>query len=369
MRRAHAPTGHWGMRDAADALAAAVRESRSAGKTLAIVGHGSKAFLGGAGGDALLATTGHAGIVDYRPQELVLTARAGTPLAEVAAAVAEHRQLLPFDPPRFGGDGDGTFGGAIACGFSGPARPWRGSVRDAVLGVEMINGLGERLRFGGRVIKNVAGFDVSRLLVGARGTLGVVLSASVRLTPAPAAEETYRLPCDAVRAGALCRRWARAPLPITATCFVADCLRVRLSGSPAAIAGAAAEMGLREVDDPGLWAQVRDHRHPFFTRHPNAPLTRLSLPRGCRFETGDALIEWGGCQAWRRGRAHTDLPNGAFATAFRGGPAAHAATARSSIYAVRLKQAFDPDGVFPPTIDDVHSNTPAHDSGRRRETG
>ena len=337
------------MRDEADALAAAVREGRGAGKTLAIVGHGSKAFLGGAGGDALLSTTGHAGIVDYRPQELVLTAHAGTPLAEVAAAVAEHRQILPFDPPRFGdAGGEGTFGGAIACGLSGPARPWRGSVRDAVLGVEMINGLGERLRFGGRVIKNVAGFDVSRLLVGARGTLGVVLSASVRLTPAPAAEETYRVRCDAARAGALCRRWACAPLPITATCFVAGCLRVRLSGSRAAVAGAAAEMGLREADDPDLWAQVRDHRHPFFAGDPRAPLTRLALPRGCRFEADDALIEWGGCQAWRKGEADAEVPDGAFATDFRGGARTRATTGGSSTYAARLKRAFDPDGVFEP---------------------
>ena len=335
------------MSDEADALAAQVSESRAAGKTLAIVGHGSKAPLGRAGGDAVLSTTGHAGIEDYRPQELVLTARAGTPLAEIAAAVAEHRQLLPFDPPRFGGDGgDGTFGGAIASGLAGPARQWRGGVRDAVLGVEMVNGLGERLRFGGSVIKNVAGFDVSRLQVGARGTLGVILSASVRLAPAPAVEETYRLHVDAAQAGALCRQWAHGPLPLTATCFVAGCLTVRLSGSAAALASARMEMGLREAADPALWAQVRDHRHPFFADDPQAPLTRLSLPRGCRFEADDALIEWGGCQAWRKGEG--ELPNGAFATAFRGGAGTAFVAGGTATFAERLKQAFDPDGVFNP---------------------
>ena len=343
--------------DEADALAAQVRESRAAGKTLAIVGHDSKAFLGRGGGDAVLCTTGHKGITDYRPQELVLTARAGTPLADVAAAVAEHRQLLPFDPPRFAGaGGDGTFGGAIASGLAGPARPWRGGVRDAVLGVEMINGIGERLRFGGSVIKNVAGFDVSRLQAGARGTLGVLLSASVRLAPAPAGEETYRLRVDAARAGALCRRWARAPLPLTATCFVAGCLTVRLSGSAAALASARSEMGLREAADPALWAQVRDHRHPFFSEDPRAPLTRLSLPRGCRFEADDALIEWGGCQAWCNGEGEDDLPDGVFATAFRGGAGAALVAEGTSIYAERLKRAFDPDGVFNPGIG---SPTPA----------
>lgn len=335
------------MGDEADALAAEVRESRAAGKTLAIVGHGSKAFLGRAGGDAVLATLGHAGIEDYRPQELVLTARAGTPLVDVAAAVAEHRQLLPFDPPRFGGDGgDGTFGGAIASGLAGPARPWRGGVRDAVLGVEMINGLGERLRFGGSVIKNVAGFDVSRLQVGARGMFGVILSASVRLAPAPMAEETYRLHVDAKQAGALCRKWARAPLPLTATCFVEGCLTVRLSGSAAAIAGVRVEMGLREAGDPALWEQVRDHRHPFFSAQPRAPLSRLSLPRGCRFEVDDALIEWGGCQAWRK--SDGEVPDGAFATAFRGGAGGAFAADANATYAERLKRAFDPDGVFHP---------------------
>ena len=334
------------MGDEADALAAQVRECRTAGKTLTIVGHRSKAFLGCARSDAVLSTTGHAGIEDYRPQELVLTARAGTPLAEIAAAVAEHRQLLPFDPPRFGGDG--TFGGAIASGFAGPARPWRGGVRDAVLGVEMINGLGERLRFGGSVIKNVAGFDISRLQVGARGTLGVILSASVRLAPAPAVEETYRLRVDAAQAGALCRQWARAPLPLTATCFVAGRLTVRLSGSAAALASARAEMGLREAGDPALWAQVRDHRHPFFADEVEAPLTRISLPRGCRFEADDALIEWGGCQAWRKGE--DKLPDGAFATAFRGGAGAAFVAEGTATYAERLKRAFDPDGVFNPGI-------------------
>lgn len=346
------------MADEAEALAATVRECRSAGKTLRIVGHGSKPFFGGGQADERLSTSGHTGIIDYRPQELVLTARAGTPLAEVEAALAERRQLLPFDPPRFGGRfgaaaGEGTFGGAVASGLAGPARPWRGSVRDAVLGVEMINGLGERLRFGGSVMKNVAGFDVSRLMVGARGVLGVLLSASVRVAPAPEADETWRLPCDAAQAGALCRCWARSPLPLTGSCYVAGCLRVRLSGSAPALAAARAEMDLRDADDPGVWEQVRDHRHPFFGADPQAPLIRLSLPRGARFDDDDALIEWGGCQAWRTAEVNAALPAGAFPTAFRGANAAafggaRAMPADASIYAERIKQAFDPDRVFNP---------------------
>ena len=341
------------MGDEAQALAAAVVECRRAGKTVRIVGHGSKPF-GGAEADARLSIRGHTGIIDYRPQELVLTARAGTPLAEVAAALAERKQMLPFDPPRFGGRvgaaGEGTFGGAVASGLAGPARPWRGGVRDAVLGVEMINGMGERLRFGGSVMKNVAGFDVSRLMAGARGTLGVILSASVRVAPAPAAEETWGLPCDAAQAGALCRRWARSPLPLTGTCHVAGCLRVRLSGSAQALAAARTEMGLRDADDPSVWEQVRDHRHPFFAADPQAPLARISLPRGARFEDDDALIEWGGCQAWRNAEGGTALPPGAFATAFRGASAPPTPPPVASSYAKRIKQAFDPDGMFNPGI-------------------
>lgn len=339
------------MGDSASALADAVVESRAAGRTLAIVGHGSKAILGPTGGDAPLSTTGHAGIESYRPEELVLTARAGTPLAELTEAVAKEGQILPFDPPRFGGQGgDGTFGGAIACGLSGPARPWRGGVRDAVLGVELINGLGERLRFGGSVLKNVAGYDVARLQVGAHGALGVILSASVRLLPAPAAEETYRVDCGPAEAGALCRRLARTALPVTGTCHVAGCLRVRLSGSPAAIAGARTALGLREADDPDLWAQTRDHRHPFFRSDPDAPLTRLSLPRGNGFTHDGALVEWGGCQAWLTTEAaNAPTPAGAFATAFRG-PAGPAASGAAANYARRIKLAFDPDSVFNPAI-------------------
>ena len=331
--------------DAASALAAAVDKARRAGRRLAVIGHGSKPWPRAAACAQPLSTLAHTGIVDYRPNELVLTARAGTPLAEVAAAVAAEGQLLPFDPPRFGPTalGDGTFGGAIASGLAGPARPWRGGARDAVLGVEVVNGLGERLRFGGTVMKNVAGYDVSRLLTGSAGALGVILSASVRLLPAPQEEATCRVACDAAEAAALCRKWARRPLPITATCWVAGALRVRLSGSAAAIAAARTEMALRCEDDPALWDAVRDHRHPFFEA---AHLTRLSLPLGVRLTRQDALIEWGGCQAWLTAPPPETLPAGAFATPFRGAAPPPTPAGPVAQYAERLRRAFDPEGVF-----------------------
>ena len=331
--------------DDASALLDKVADCRRHRQRIAIVGHGSKPAFDSTDDCAVLSTRDHTGIVDYRPEELVITARAGTPLSELADAVAEQGQLLPFDPPRFGGLG--TLGGAIACGWSGPARPWRGSIRDAVLGVEVINGLAERLRFGGSVMKNVAGYDVSRLMTGARGALGVVLSASVRLLPAPPTEDTLCRPCTAAEACDLNRGWSRRPLPITATCHVDGVLHVRLSGSAASVASAKNDMAMSEPGDAGVWAQVRDHGHAFFDT--DQPITRLSLPRGYRLDDGEALIEWGGSQAWVRGEA--PAPSGASAVVLQrrhghwvaSGQAADPSIAK---YTGRIRGAFDPDGLF-----------------------
>ena len=332
------------MGDAAEALRATVAQCRREGRSIGIVGHDSKSFLGDGAGDVRVEAASHAGIVAYRPEELVITAHAGTPLAELTAALAEQGQLLPFDPPRYGNAG--TLGGAIASGLSGPARPWRGSVRDAVLGVEIVNGAGERLRFGGSVMKNVAGYDISRLMAGARGRLGLILSASVRVAPRPPAEETLQLACSAADASRLCRSWARQPLPITATCWLDGVLHVRIEGSASSLAGARANMGMREAGDPALWVQVRDHQHPFFAG--DAPLTRLSLRRSTDFAAADALLEWGGCQAWLRRAA---APEEGFATAFRGSAAVAAPSTAMAKYAHRVKQAFDPEGIFNPGLE------------------
>lgn len=335
--------------DEADRLQLAVYECGRRSSTVAIVGHGSKTLLGPSTGADTLSTQSLEGIIDYRPEELIVTAWAGTSLDELTGVLAEQNQMLPFDPPRF--DGAGTLGGALASGLSGPARPWRGSVRDAVLGVETVNGRGERLRFGGSVMKNVAGYDVSRLMTGARGTLGVVLSASVRLSPMPVAEETLAIPCAAGEAGRWVRDWACRPLPVTGTCYVGNTLHVRLSGSAASVAVARSELGMGRPADPDLWDAVRDHTHPFFAGS-GAALTRLSLPRGSRFDAGDALVEWGGCQAWLRGDSVAP-PEGAFATTFLPGrqpvahPAADPATAKLTD---RLKCAFDPQGIFNPGV-------------------
>ena len=335
-------------RDDAPALVAAVQESVAAGTPLAIAGHGSKAFLGKAGANAVLSTGGHAGIIDYRPSELVVTARAGTPLAELADALAAEGQMLPFDPPRFGGKG--TLGGAIAAGLAGPSRPWLGGVRDAVLGVEIVNGLGEQLRFGGSVIKNVAGYDVSRLMVGARGTLGVILSASVRVLPLPDTEQTVALDCNAAEAGRRTTAWLREPLPITATCFVAGRLRARLAGHEAAVRAAAAALEMQpDETDPAFWTSVRDHTHGFFAGADR--LDRLMLPRGALCPHDDALIEWGGCQAWLRRPA--EAPVGGSVVRFRGpdsAPSASRASPALEKYQRRIKDAFDPQNLLNPCL-------------------
>ena len=338
--------------DAADEAAAlqdVVQESAAKGTPLAIVGHGSKPLPFRPGpGAPVLSTCRHAGVIDYRPSELVVTARAGTPLAALEAVLAGEGQMLPFDPPRFGGRG--TLGGALAAGISGPARPWLGGVRDAVLGVEIVNGLGERLRFGGSVIKNVAGYDVSRLMAGALGTLGVILAASLRVVPRPAAERTFAVVCNAREAGRRTAEWLRAPLPITGTCFLGGRLRVRLAGHAAAVGDAAVALGLEaDAADAAFWASVRDHAHPFFAGA--GRLDRLWLPRGARCGHDDALVEWGGCQAWLRGPADAG-PDTTLLT-FRGGGDGRGRRAPSPAlakYERRVKAAFDPKGVLNPSL-------------------
>ena len=336
--------------DEAQNLVAAVQESVANRAPLAIAGHGSKRFLGVASAGAELSTRRHAGIIDYRPSELVVTARAGTPLATLADVLAAEGQMLPFDPPRFGGLG--TLGGAIAAGLAGPSRPWLGGVRDAILGVEIVNGLGERLRFGGSVIKNVAGYDVSRLMAGARGTLGVILSASLRVVPKPATELTLAMDCTVAEAGQRAAQWLRQPLPITGTCFVAGTLRVRLAGHDAAVRDAAKALSARlEAASSDFWASVRDHSHEFFAG--DGRLDRLWLPRGAVCEHADALVEWGGSQAWLR-RAAEPVAD-AIVQPFRSAAGTSAIapgqpSAPVEKYQRRVKAAFDPHGLLNPGL-------------------
>ncbi len=342
--------------DKLDSLRDQVAQAFEARRPLAVTGGGSKAFYGRPVEGEPLAVTGHRGILDYEPSELVLSARAGTPLADIEALLAGHGQMLAFEPPHFGPGA--TLGGAVACGLSGPRRPWAGAVRDFVLGVSILNGRGEPLSFGGRVMKNVAGYDLSRLMAGALGTLGVLTAVSVKVLPRPETEATLVFERDAAAAIEACARWSARPLPLSAACHHAGRLYLRLSGSERGIRGAREQLGGEALNDgDAFWTSLRDHRHPFFDA--GRPLWRLSVPPASPplALAGDGLLDWGGGQRW----LYTDAPAeqvreaaraaGGHATRFRGGdrgdvfqplPAPLLALQR------RLKQALDPAGILNP---------------------
>jgi len=337
--------------DESERLTASVQYAIERDRAISIEGSRSKAFLGWPVEGEPLSTLGHTGIIDYRPDELVITARAGTSLSELDAALNDENQVLACDPPRF--DGAGTLGGAIAAGFSGPGRPWHGSVRDGLLGVELVNGVGERMQFGGQVMKNVAGYDVSRLMVGARGTLGLILSASLKVLPRPQCTRTVVVDVDGTEACNRSRQLLRKPHPVSGACYVGNRLYIRLEGDEEAVVVASETLGGRVTTDGSFWDQVRDHEHSFFRR--NRPLWRVSLARGA-FGIPDnypeQLVEWAGSQAWTfldGDVSELGLGEGDYATPFRNVCAdLLKGVATDDFYARRLKFAFDPRGIFNP---------------------
>jgi glycolate oxidase FAD binding subunit len=331
-----------------------IRAAHEHDTPLIIQGGGSKDFYGNAHEGEVLNTRTLAGVVDYQPKELVLTARAGTPLAEIEALLAEHNQMLAFEPPHFGGPA--TLGGSVASGLSGPRRPYAGAARDFVLGVRMIDGTGQPLRFGGQVIKNVAGYDVSRLMVGALGTLGLITEVSLKVLPQPAAEVSLQFELDEAAAILKMNQWAGQPLPLSATSWHAGLLTVRLSGAASAVRAAQARLGgAPPHGSGGFWARLRDQATPFFDKR---PLWRLALkPTTPPLKLGDTQwIEWGGAVRWLT----TDLPAatlreaarhaGGHATLFRGNTPADGAFAplAPALLALHrnLKQRFDPKGIL-----------------------
>jgi glycolate oxidase FAD binding subunit len=331
----------------------------SADKTpLRIRGGGTKDWYGGALTGAILDTRKHTGVVDYEPTELVITARCGTPLAEIEAVLAAQNQMLAFEPPYFG-DG-ATFGGAIAAGLSGPRRANSGAVRDFVLGATLMDGQGEVLKFGGQVMKNVAGYDVSRLLAGSLGTLGLILELSVKVLPRAVTEATLRFELSEIEAIRKLNVWGGQPLPISGSCWHQGVLALRLSGARAAVDAAVRSLGGQVMPDCArFWMDVREQRHAFFAGE--TPLWRLSVPSttGAIVLGGEQLIEWGGAQRWLRAPAgdaatirRSVSAAGGHATLFRGGDKAGGvfqplAPAVARIHE-RLKTAFDPAHIFNP---------------------
>jgi glycolate oxidase FAD binding subunit len=334
-----------------------IRTAADAKRPLNIRGGGSKAFYGNASVGDDLDVAAYRGIISYEPTELVITARAGTPLAEIEAAMREKGQMLGFEPPHF--DGGATLGGCIAAGLSGPRRPYAGSARDFVLGLRMLDGRGTDLAFGGQVMKNVAGYDVSRLVTGSMGTLGVILEVSLKTLPLPPAELTLSCEQSRSEAIALMNGWAGQPLPITGTCHVQKRLFVRLAGAESAVKAAAQKIGGEEVTNAaGFWRDVRDHRDLFFSGV--RPTWRISLPSATPELdlTGPQLVEWGGALRWIKTDDDANAVREAarrvdgHATLFRRGKpdigAFHPLPESLMRLHRRVKQAMDPAGILNP---------------------
>ncbi|MEO7850688.1 MAG: glycolate oxidase subunit GlcE [Rubrivivax sp.] len=350
-----------------------VQATRASRGTLVIQGGDSKRFYGNPTRGELLDMRSLSGVSSYEPSELVVTARAGTPLVELEALLAEQNQCLAFEPPRFASAGNagiagGTVGGMVAAGLSGPSRVSAGALREHVLGATLLNGKGEVLSFGGQVMKNVAGYDVSRLLAGSLGVLGAICEVSLKVMPRPAASATLRFEMDQAEALQVLNHRAGQPLPLSASAWWEGMLVLRLAGAVAAVGAAAHKLGGEAIEPTmaaAFWDGLRDQTDEYFVGARRAvegaaTLWRLSLPQTTAplQLSGQQLIEWGGAQRW----LCSSLPAGAVrdaaaavgghATLFMGldRSAGVFAPLKSPLDRIHreLKRAFDPDGVFNP---------------------
>lgn len=358
----------------------------AAKQALRLRGGGSKAWYGGAVQGEELDTRAFTGVIAYDPTELVITARCGTPLAEIETLLARHGQMLAFEPPRF--HCASTIGGVVAAGLSGPRRMAAGAVRDFVLGAKLMSGQGEVLNFGGQVMKNVAGYDVARLLAGSLGTLGLITEVSLKVLPLPVQEATLRMALDEITALRLLNEWGGQPLPLSASCWQGSGptgkpggeLTVRLSGARAAIAAALPRLArdagpgarprqLDAVEAGAFWASLRDQHHPYFGEREACDLWRLAVPphASAIILKGESLIEWGGGQRWLKTGSHNRAETaqairrsaaaaGGHATLFRAAgsqpatdiPVFHPPAPALALLNRRMQQAFDPAGIFNP---------------------
>ncbi|MEJ2620413.1 MAG: glycolate oxidase subunit GlcE [Candidatus Thiodiazotropha sp.] len=343
--------------DQSTQLQASVKDAIAEGRSLRLRGHGSKDFFGRElGQQQLLDLSGNRGIVNYEPTELVITARGGTPLDEIEAALESNQQMLPFEPPHF--DGKGTIGGAIATGLSGPRRPWGGSPRDLLLGIKMLDGQGRIMDFGGRVMKNVAGYDISRLMAGAMGTLGILLEVSIKVLPKPVEEHTLLFDWDPASAASLVGKMIADSQPLTATYCLAEKQAIRLACSHQRLPGICQRYGLADASEAdGFWQQLRDHKLDFF-QHPK-PLWRLSLKPTSQLELPEpCLQEWSGGLRWLNSECPAaEIRNlveaqGGHAILFRNGDRSgdvfHPLHPRIAGIQQGLKAVFDPQGLFNP---------------------
>ena len=352
-----------------------VMTARAGHRPMLIVGGGSKGFYGNAAGvpgntgHVILDMRGVRGVVEYHPSELVITAKAGTPLADIESILAAEGQMLAFEPPHFGPDA--TLGGCISAGLAGPARMRAGGVRDFVLGATLLDSQGRLLSFGGQVVKNVAGYDVSRLVVGALGTLGVITQLSIKVVPRPVCEHTLVQHCDAQQAIDRMAQWRVQSLPISASAWVeghaqagqGGQLWLRLSGSDAAVRAARRTLcgdAVAPAQASAFWRSMREQTHDFFRGDDD--LWRIALPPACAVtpSLASGAIEWGGAQRWVRADLSADTirayarAHGGHATLFRAGASALTRSAfqlpdpQALSIMQRLKNEFDPWHLFNP---------------------
>lgn len=338
--------------DASNALLEQVNQALNSGSKLRIQGSNSKAFLGRKSEGEVLDTRAHCGIVSYDPTELVITARAGTPLLDLQAALDEAGQMLTCEPPHFAEGA--TVGGMVAAGLSGPRRPWSGAVRDLVLGTRVITGFGKHLRFGGEVMKNVAGYDVSRLMAGSLGCLGLMTEVSLKVLPKPRECVSLRFEVDVETALKNLAQWGQQPVPISAASYHDNALHLRLEGGEGSVASARERLSC-ELLDGGYWQQLNEHQLPFFAG--DKPLWRISVPNntGPLALEGEQLIDWGGAQRWLKSDSDAQLIRqivseaGGHATCFTADacdspmPPLSAPLMR---YHRQLKAQLDPQGIF-----------------------
>ena len=338
-------------------LQSQVQQAANNGRALNIVGGGSKQFLGRQCDGAILDVSKHRGIIEYDPRELVITARAGTPLQEIEQSLADNNQMLAFEPPHFGEHA--TLGGTIAAGLSGPRRPYTGSARDFVLGCKVLNGKGEIMQFGGQVMKNVAGYDVSRLMTGAYGTLGVILEVSLKVLPRPAATVTLFNECSEADAILLMSGLLSKALPVDASCYYKSQCYVRLSGSEQSVIDAKKKLLGESLNQRShFWQRLREHELSFFNA--DKPLWRIMVKPSTPTLPidGEWLLDWGGSQRW----LHSDTgastirnivqQHGGHATQFRNSDRSNDVfqplAKPIQLLQQRIKTSFDPNTVFNP---------------------
>jgi len=357
-------------------------EAGKQNQTLSIQGGDTKSWYGNPSQSPILSTRSYQGILDYQPEELVITACAGTPIAEIESTLAKNNQILPFEPPHFGENA--TFGGVIAAGLAGPARISAGNLRDFVLGTRLMDGRGEDLSFGGKVMKNVAGYDVSRLLPGSLGTLALLLEASVKVLPKPAATSSLRCRMGAANALKILNEWAGQPLPLNASVWIGRTgdegeLTIRLAGAKAAVISASQMMqdllGASVLDDSEadlFWRNIREQQLSWFSQMPNQhALWRLSFPANCpvleipKDCLPEIIMEWHGQERWIQGPANQSTANvllklaiqhGGHLTCFRSLSTeaferftrldSNPLTVGLEAVQKRLRHSFDPFGVF-----------------------